>query len=86
MHASLLSCWIIFWDIEFDPLPSTTKQKKGKNQDLFFVVNVFSKILEEWELHNPANNPPLKMLARIKGKIPGGADKSDNQNGQLNIG
>lgn len=67
-------------------MPSTTKQKKGKNQDLFFVVNVFSKILEEWELHNPANNPPLKMLARIKGKIPGGADKSDNQNGQLNIG
>jgi hypothetical protein len=62
-------------------------RRKGKiKKDRFFVVNVFSKFLEEWELHNPANNPRLKILARIKDKIPVGANKSDNQNGQLNIG
>ena len=45
-----------------------------------------AKFLEEWELHNSANNPRSSILAQNEHKIPVGADKSDNQNGQLNIG
>ncbi|PWA56685.1 hypothetical protein CTI12_AA416340 [Artemisia annua] len=45
-----------------------------------------TKLLEEQEFHNSMNNSRLSILTRIADKIPMRADKSDDQNGQVNIG